>query len=85
MLGYPVATVEDIWHHPQLDARCPWQDVADPASGATLKYPGGFAVVDGKRLPIRRPPPIIGQHKREIYEDELSATGIAAAQAAGTI
>ncbi len=87
MLGYPVSTVEDIRHDSQLAARCFWQDVADPASGTTLQYPGGFAVINGDRLAIRRPAPSIGQHNREIYEEELglSATEIAAAEVAGVI
>src|SRR3989454_2086863 len=50
MLGYPVATVADINRNPQLQARNFWQDVADGWSGKTLKYPGGFAVVNGQRL-----------------------------------
>ena len=71
MLGYPVATVADIYRDPQLEARGFWQDVADSAFGATLRYPGGFAVINGERLQIRRPAPCIGQHNREIYTDEL--------------
>src|SRR5207237_7022749 len=54
MLGYPVATVADIDRNPQLQARNFWQDVEDGGSGKTLKYPGGFAVIDGQRLQIRR-------------------------------
>jgi crotonobetainyl-CoA:carnitine CoA-transferase CaiB-like acyl-CoA transferase len=87
MLGYPVSTVEDIYRDPQLAARCFWQDVGDPVSGAHLKYPGGFAVIDGQRLPISRPAPTIGQHNREIFEEELglSSIEIADARAAGVI
>jgi crotonobetainyl-CoA:carnitine CoA-transferase CaiB-like acyl-CoA transferase len=81
MLGYPVSTVEDISQDPQLAARAFWQDVSG------LKYPGGFAVINGERLPIRRPAPSIGQHNREVYEEELglSSGEIAQIQAAGTI
>src|SRR5215510_3042265 len=71
MLGYPVATVEDISRNEQLGARDFWQEVADPASGKTLKYPGGFAVINGERLPIRRRAPEIGEHNLEVYADEL--------------
>ena len=87
MLAYPVSTTEDIYRNPQLDARRFWQEVSDPVSGVNLKYPGGFAVVNGERLAIRRPAPGIGQHNLEIYGDELgmSASEIAAAQAEGAI
>jgi crotonobetainyl-CoA:carnitine CoA-transferase CaiB-like acyl-CoA transferase len=56
-------------------------------SGAHLKHPGGFAVIDGQRLAISRPAPAVGQHNREIFEDELglSSTEMADARAAGVI
>src|SRR5438067_414374 len=71
MLGYPVSTVEDIYRDPQLAARGFWQDVRDPLTGVNLKYPGGFAVVNGERLMIRRAAPGIGQHNEEVYGGEL--------------
>jgi crotonobetainyl-CoA:carnitine CoA-transferase CaiB-like acyl-CoA transferase len=87
MLGYPVSTVEDIFRDPQLAARGFWQDVRDPASGVSLKYPGGFAVVNGERLTIRRPAPSVGQHNEEVYGGELglSEGEIAGLQTAGVI
>lgn len=74
MLGYPVSTVEDMYNDRQLAARHFWQEIRDPASGATLKYPGGFAIVNGERLKIQRPAPRAGQHNREIYVEELGLT-----------
>jgi crotonobetainyl-CoA:carnitine CoA-transferase CaiB-like acyl-CoA transferase len=71
MLGYPVATVADIYRDPQLNARRFWQNVADPIAGATLKYPGAFAVINGERAQIRRPSPQAGQHNQEVYAEEL--------------
>ena len=81
MLGYPVSTVEDIYKDPQLEARGFWQEVS------TLKYPGGFALVNGERLTIRRAAPSLGQHNQEIYAEELglSASEIEQIQAAGVI
>ena len=81
ILGYPVSTVEDIHKDPQLEAREFWQDVS------ALKYPGGFAVVNGERLTIRRAAPSLGQHNQEIYAEELglSHCEIAQLQAAGII
>src|SRR3989475_10680648 len=71
MLGYPVATIADIDLNPQLQARNFWQDVVDGGSGKILKYPGGFAGVNGQRLQIRRAPPKIGEHNAEEYSEEL--------------
>ncbi len=80
MLGYPVATVADIYRDPQLNARQFWQDVENPLSGATLKYPGGFAVINGKRLQIRRPAPQVGQHNQEVYAGLLGLSECEIAQ-----
>ncbi|HLB90211.1 MAG TPA: CoA transferase [Terriglobales bacterium] len=71
ILGYPVFAVEDISKDPQLVARQFWQEVEDPLSGSTLKYPGGFALISGERLAIRRPAPLVGQHNEEVYVEEL--------------
>src|SRR5438128_6089160 len=71
MLGYPVATMADIDRNPQLQARNFWQDVVDGSSGTTLKYPGGFAVVNGQRLQIRRAAPRVGEPNAEVYGAEL--------------
>lgn len=71
ILGYPVFTVEDIFKDPQPLARQFWQDVEDPLSGSTLKYPGGFALINGERPAIRRPAPCVGQHNQEVFLEEL--------------
>src|ERR687885_672764 len=80
MLGYPVSTVQDIYGDPQLAARGFWQEVRDPATGANLRYPGGFAVVGGERLMIRRSAPSVGEHNQEVYGGEL---GLSRAEKAG--
>ncbi|MDQ2920502.1 MAG: CoA transferase [Acidobacteriota bacterium] len=87
ILGYPVSTVEDIHKDPQLEAREFWQDVSDPTSGMTLRYPGGFAVINGKRLRIRSAAPHVGQHNQEVYSEELGLNEceIAQLQANGVI
>jgi len=77
MLGYPVQTAADIHQDPQLAARNFWQDVGG------LKYPGGFAVINGERLAIRRPAPSVGQHNREIYGEELGLSASEIAEALG--
>jgi len=79
ILGYPVSTVEDLHKDPQLAARQFWTEIKDPASGGTLRYPGGFAIINGKRLPITRPSPAVGQHNEEVYVNELGLRAAALA------
>jgi len=64
MLGYPVADAADIYTDEQLRSRAFWRDVA--IDGATLTFPGGFALFDGERPRIRRAPPRLGEHQREV-------------------
>src|SRR5438874_8440471 len=87
MLGYPVATVADTDRNPQLQARDFWQHVENGGSGKTLKYPGGFAVINGQRLQIRRAAPKVGEHNAEVYGAELALneSEIAQLQADGVI
>lgn len=73
MLGYPVSTAEDIHNDPQLAARNFWQEVGSQQWGGAIRFPGGFAIVDGGRLPIRRPPPEVGEHDEEICGPLLAA------------
>ncbi len=87
ILGYPVATVEEIYGDEQLRARQFWHEANDPDSGVTLKHPGGFAIFNGERLQIRQLAPRIGQHNREVYENDLGLSGreIAQLQVEGVI
>jgi crotonobetainyl-CoA:carnitine CoA-transferase CaiB-like acyl-CoA transferase len=71
MLGYPVATVEDIWQDEQLVTRGFHQEVTAPWSGETLPFPGSFALFDGCRPALRRTAPRLGEHNTEIYCGEL--------------
>jgi crotonobetainyl-CoA:carnitine CoA-transferase CaiB-like acyl-CoA transferase len=72
MLGYPVADVSDIARSRQLEARGFWRALDDPSTGRTLRYPGGFAVVDGRRLEIARPAPLPGEHNGELLAGTFS-------------
>ncbi len=69
MLGYPVADAGDIFDDEQLRARSFWQDVA--IDGRTLTFAGGFALFDGERPAVRRPPPRLGEHDREVWAETL--------------
>ena len=55
MLGYPVSTVEDIASDPQLEARGFWDDMRSETGGG-MRHCGSFAMVDGKRAPLRYAP-----------------------------
>jgi len=51
MLGYPVSTMADIVTDPQIEARGFFQKVA--GSNPDETYCGSFALIDGKRPPLR--------------------------------
>lgn len=70
MLGYPVADAADIYADEQLLARAFWQDVS--IDGTTLSFPGGFALFDGERPGIRRPPPTLGEHTAAVLNEVRS-------------
>jgi len=55
MLGYPVSTMADIATDPQLAARGFWEDLKD-RDGNQQRHCGAFAIIDGKRPPLRHAP-----------------------------
>ena len=67
MLGYPVSNVRDIATDPQLEGRGFWHDVTLP-DGKTDRFNGGFAIIDGKRLPVRHGVPKPGEHDKAILD-----------------
>lgn len=71
MLGYPVATVKEIFADPQLQARDFWQKIEHPELGTSLDYPGGFAKLSAAPCKIRRRAPLIGEHNEEVYGGQL--------------
>lgn len=71
MLGYPVATVKEIFEDSQLGARDFWQSINHPELGTSLVYPGGFAKFSSAPCKIRRRAPVIGEHNEEVYCGEL--------------
>lgn len=65
MLGYPVADASDVYADEQLRAREFWHDTR--VDGATVPFPGGFALFDGERPRVRRSPPRLGEHDAEVF------------------
>jgi crotonobetainyl-CoA:carnitine CoA-transferase CaiB-like acyl-CoA transferase len=87
MLGYPVASVTEIFADPQHQARNFWQTIEHPELQISLDYPGGFAKFSDGACRIWRRAPLIGEHNEEIYGQELgmSAAQIAELQAQGVL
>jgi crotonobetainyl-CoA:carnitine CoA-transferase CaiB-like acyl-CoA transferase len=77
MLGYPVASVKEIFEDPQHEARSFWQKVEHPELKVDIDYPGAFAKFSEGACGIWRRAPRIGEHNQEIYGQEL---GLSAAQ-----
>jgi crotonobetainyl-CoA:carnitine CoA-transferase CaiB-like acyl-CoA transferase len=71
LLIAPVATIDDLLQNPQFIAREYWQRLRHPETGATMLYPGPFARFSAKPITFRRPPPVAGEHNREVLIDEL--------------
>jgi crotonobetainyl-CoA:carnitine CoA-transferase CaiB-like acyl-CoA transferase len=87
MLGYPVASVKEIFADPQHEARHFWQTIEHPELQTSIDYPGGFTRFSDGACRIWRRAPLIGEHNREIYGEELgiSPTQIAELQKQGVI
>ena len=71
MLGYPVASVKEIFADPQHEARHFWQIIEHPELKTSIEYPGGFAKFSNGACQIWRRAPLIGEHNQEIYGQEL--------------
>jgi crotonobetainyl-CoA:carnitine CoA-transferase CaiB-like acyl-CoA transferase len=80
MLGYPIATAEDILKDDQLIYRKFWQPVEMQGRAESVLFPGEFARFSEMQCPIRRPAPRLGEHNTEIYAGEL---GLSSEQIAG--
>jgi crotonobetainyl-CoA:carnitine CoA-transferase CaiB-like acyl-CoA transferase len=71
LLLAPVTTMDEVMASPQFAAREYWRDVEHPELGRPLRYPGPFAKFGATPIRYRRRPPLVGEHNREIYADEL--------------
>ncbi len=67
----PVNTLADVFSDDHVLASGMLRDVDHPAAGA-LKMLASPILVDGERIPIRRPPPTLGQHTDELANREWS-------------
>jgi crotonobetainyl-CoA:carnitine CoA-transferase CaiB-like acyl-CoA transferase len=74
VMMYPVATPDDMLVNRQLEARKFWVELEHPELGTKLAYPGAFAIFSESPIKISRRAPLIGEHNRDIYENELGMT-----------
>ena len=68
---YPVADASDIAANPQLAAREYWVELEHAELNDTITYPGAFGKTTEAQPRLSRRAPLIGEHNREIYEEEL--------------
>jgi crotonobetainyl-CoA:carnitine CoA-transferase CaiB-like acyl-CoA transferase len=69
----PASTPKDLLADPQLEARDYWEEVDYPELGTTITYPGALYKSSEIEWEFRRAP-LIGEHNREVYEEELGFT-----------
>jgi len=83
----PLSTTEQLLENPQLKYREAWVEVEHPELGASILYPGPWSRFTRTPLVINRRAPLIGEHNREIYVDEmgLSEKELAALKGWGVI
>ena len=84
---YPLNSTAAILESAQLAARGLWAEVEHPELGATITYPGAFTQASETPPEISRRPPLIGEHNREVYQQELgiSAEEVQSLKQAGVI
>ena len=67
----PALTARETLDFYQLAVRNYWVKVAHPELGETITYPGGFIRSTETACGIRRRAPLIGEHNKEVYRNEL--------------
>jgi crotonobetainyl-CoA:carnitine CoA-transferase CaiB-like acyl-CoA transferase len=67
MLGYPVATPEDIMDDEQLQSRGLWKEVAHDDIDEKIVYPSFFGKFSSIACDLWRRAPKIGEHNKDIY------------------
>ncbi|KAL4259653.1 CoA-transferase III family protein [Pleurotus pulmonarius] len=64
----PINNVRQAFEHPQAKARHAAVEVDHPRAGK-IKVVAPAVFYDGKKMPVRRPPPWLSQHTTEILEE----------------
>ena len=82
----PVSNARDLLQNPQLEDRGFWVKLEHPELNTAITYPGPFAKLSEAPLRVRKRPPLIGEHNREIYgEIGLSQEKLIILKQAGVI
>lgn len=82
----PVNTVPEVFADPHVQARSLRVEVEHPLSDGTLPLVGSPLRFDGEQPPVRRAPPLHGQHTEEVLREVgLSEVEIAALTAAKVV
>lgn len=85
ILGYPVADAYEILNNPHLDAVDFWRSVSIPGLGE-VKLPGDFARFSDAEPVCIKPPPHVGEHNVEIYQEVgLTASELTSLREAGIV
>jgi crotonobetainyl-CoA:carnitine CoA-transferase CaiB-like acyl-CoA transferase len=71
LLIAPITTMNEVLESPQLQSRQYWQVLEHPELGRSFPYPGPFARFSAAPIVYRRRPPLVGEHNRELYVNEL--------------
>lgn len=68
---FPSNTMKDCMEDEQLAARNFWVEVEHPELGGSITYPGAPLILNEAPWRVSRRAPLIGEHNREIYINEL--------------
>lgn len=71
ILVAPASSPADIWNNQQLHTRDYWAPLDHPELDATLTYCGPFAKLTKSPIIYHRRAPLIGEHNKQIYEEEM--------------
>ena len=66
--------MKDIFENAQLQSRDFWTTLDHSELGASITYPGTYAKFNKGKCAIRQPAPLLGEHNKIIYQDELGFT-----------
>ncbi|KAG8930121.1 hypothetical protein FRC02_004605 [Tulasnella sp. 418] len=69
----PINNIQQTFDHPQAKARGVMIEVEHERAGA-IKLVAPAVSYNGKRMPVRRPPPWLSQHTEEVLREELGYT-----------
>jgi crotonobetainyl-CoA:carnitine CoA-transferase CaiB-like acyl-CoA transferase len=74
ILSGPLQTTEDIWHDQQLRFRDYWVELEHEELKNKVTYCGPFSKLNETPIVYQRRAPMIGEHNKEIYRDELGVS-----------